>query len=178
MLAGRTCIAVLLSVENEVRHGEEAALGVGRCLCLGNAGHNAGALAGQYLVAVVIAAVGQHRELLASGRIQRLLPDRGQLRPIAADVGDLVRDDQMVLGIDGHLDIVADDTGALAAGRHRPGLGIGQGDLFVRCGLDLLAHLPEGPHLSPQALDLLLEALVLASATSSSCRSARSSATR
>ena len=32
------------------------------------------------------------------------------MRPVGADVGDLVRDDQMVLGIDGHLDIVADDA--------------------------------------------------------------------
>jgi hypothetical protein len=80
------------------------------------------------------------------------------LRPVAANIGDLVRDDQMVLGIDGHLDIVADDAGALAAGRHRPGVGIGQGDLSVRRSLDLLAHLLEGLHLPPQALDLLFEA--------------------
>ena len=80
------------------------------------------------------------------------------MRPVAADVGDLVRDDQMVLGIDGHLNIVADDTGALAAGRHRTGIGIGQGDLFVGRGFDLSAHLLERLHLSPQALNLLLEA--------------------
>ena len=125
---------------------------------LGMQGRTAGALAGQHLVAVVIAAVGQHREFLASGRIQRLLPHRGQLRPVAADIGDLVRDDQMVLGIDGHLNIVADDAGALAAGRHRPGVGIGQGNLFVGRGFDLSVHLLEGLHLPPQALDLLLEA--------------------
>ena len=85
------------------------------------------------------------------------MPHRGQLRPVAANIGDLVGHDQMVLGVDGHLDIVADDAGALAAGRHRPGVGIDQRDLFVRRGLDLLAHLLEGLHLPPQAIDLLLE---------------------
>ena len=157
MLAGRTGVAVIPDVVDEVGHGEEAALGVAGCLCLGNAGQNSAAFAGQHLVAVVIAAVGQHGDLLASGRIQRLLPHRGQLRPVGADVGDLVRDDQMVLGIDGHLDIVADDAGALAAGRHRPGVGIGQGDLVVGRCFDLPSHLLEGLHLPPQALDLLLE---------------------
>ena len=60
--------------------------------------------------------------------------------------------------IDGHLNIVADDTGALAAGRHRAGIGIGQGNLVVGRGFDLSVHLLERLHLSPQALDLLLEA--------------------
>ena len=52
-----------------------------------------------------------------------------------------MRDDQMVLGIDGDLHIVADNASALAAGRHRAGVGIGQGDLFVGRGLNLLANL-------------------------------------
>ena len=114
---------------------------------LGMTGQNAGALAGQHLVAVVIAAVGQHRDLLASGRVSRLAAHRGQLGPVAADIGDLVRDDQMVLGIDGDLHVVADDAGALAAGRHRAGVGIGQGDLLVGRGLDLLSIVLEGLHL-------------------------------
>jgi hypothetical protein len=80
------------------------------------------------------------------------------LRPIVADIGHLMRDDQMVLGIDGDLHIVADNASALAAGRHRAGVGIGQRDLFVGRGLNLLANLPEGLHLPPQALDLLLKA--------------------
>ena len=67
-------------------------------------------------------------------------------------------DDQMVLGIDSDLHVVPDDAGALAAGRHRAGIGIGQGDLFVGRGLDLLTNLLEGLHLPSQALDLLLEA--------------------
>ena len=64
----------------------------------------------------------------------------------------------MVLGVDGDLHIVADDAGALAAGRHRTGVGIGQRDLLVGRGLDLLAHLLQGLHLPAQAGDLLLQA--------------------
>ncbi len=45
----------------------------------------------------------------------------------------------MVLGIDGDLDILADNAGVLAGGRHRAGIGIGQGDLFIGRDLDLLA---------------------------------------
>jgi hypothetical protein len=49
-----------------------------------------------------------------------------------------------VLGIDGDLHIVADNARALAAGRHRAGIGIGQRDLFVGRCLNLLANFPEG----------------------------------
>ena len=134
--------------------------------------------AGQHLVAVVIASVGQHRDLLASACRAGLPAHGGQLRPIAADIGHVMGDDQMVLGIDGDLHIVADNASALAAGRHRAGIGIGQGDLFVGRGLDLLTNLPEGLHLPPQALDLLLGGIVLALAISPSSRSARSKTPR
>jgi hypothetical protein len=43
----------------------------------------------------------------------------------------LVGNDQVVLGVDGDLSIVADGDGALAAGRHRSGIGVGQRDLPV-----------------------------------------------
>src|SRR5271163_3647541 len=75
---------------------------------------------------------------------------------------------QMVLGIDGDLHIVADNASALTAGRHRAGIGIGQRDLFVGRGLNLLANLSEGLHLPLQALDLLLRRIVFASALSPS----------
>ena len=121
---------VALGVVDKVRHGEEAvALGVAGGLRLGDDRYNARALAGQHLVAVVIASVGQHRDLLASAcrksRAFRLMAVK-RLRPIAADIGHVMGDDQMVLGIDGDLHIVADNASALAAGRHRAGIGIGQ----------------------------------------------------
>jgi hypothetical protein len=47
-----------------------------------------------------------------------------------------------VLGIDGDLRIVADNASALTAGRHRTGIEIGQGDLFVGRGLNLVCQSP------------------------------------
>ncbi|MCP1550264.1 hypothetical protein J2W76_003509 [Methylorubrum zatmanii] len=47
--------------------------------------------------------------------------------------------DQVMLGIDRSLDVVADQAGALAAGRHGARVGIGQRDLAVGCSLDLPA---------------------------------------
>jgi hypothetical protein len=64
----------------------------------------------------------------------------------------------MVLGVDGDLNIVADNARALAAGRHRTGVGIGQGNLLVGRFLDLPLHRLQGLHLPPQAFDLLLDA--------------------
>ena len=49
-----------------------------------------------------------------------------QLAAIMADVGDLVGDDQMMPGVDGRLDVVADHAAAPAAGGHRSGVGITQ----------------------------------------------------
>ena len=40
-----------------------------------------------------------------------------QLRPVAAGIGDVVHNHQMMLGVDGHLNIEADDAGSLAARR-------------------------------------------------------------
>src|SRR5437588_13088592 len=45
-----------------------------------------------------------------------------------------MRDDQMMLGGDGDLDVVAHDTGVTAALRHRAGIRISQRYLLVRCG--------------------------------------------
>ena len=45
-----------------------------------------------------------------------------QLRPVAAGIGDVVHNHQMMLGVDGHLNIEADDAGSLAARRGRRGL--------------------------------------------------------
>src|ERR1700734_1772624 len=47
-------------------------------------------------------------------------------------------DNQMVLGIDGDLHVVADDAGAATARRHRTAVGIGQRDLLVRRSAHLL----------------------------------------
>ena len=49
-----------------------------------------------------------------------------------ADIGDLVRDDHVVLGINHCLHVVTHDAGAAAAGRHPARIGIGERDLLVR----------------------------------------------
>jgi hypothetical protein len=45
-----------------------------------------------------------------------------------------MRNNQMKLGVDGNLNIVADDARAATAGRHRVGIRIGQRYLLVRRG--------------------------------------------
>jgi hypothetical protein len=72
-------------------------------------------------------------ELQCSGRPRlRLLGHGRELRQVAPDVGHLMRDDQMMLGIDGNLDVVAHNTRAATAGRHRAGIGIGQRYLLLK----------------------------------------------
>ena len=66
--------------------------------------------------------------------------------------------DQMMVCIDGDLDVVAHDAGASAARRHGAGIGIGQRDLLVRRGQHLRLKRLETPHLLLQLRDLLLQA--------------------
>jgi len=71
-------------------------------------------------------------------------------------VGHLVGHDQMVLGVDGGLYIVADDAGAFAAGRHCASIWIGQRDLPVWRGLNGDLHLSQVLHLLLKAGELVL----------------------
>src|SRR5207302_3553214 len=86
---------------------------------------------GQDLVTAEIAAVGQGSDLLATWGVLCLERHGRKLMTVVSLIGHLVGDDQMVLGFDGDLHIVADRGGTLAAGRHRSGVGIGQRDLLV-----------------------------------------------
>jgi hypothetical protein len=67
--------------------------------------------------------------------LSRLFGHGAQLVSINSVVRDLMRHHQMVLRIDRRLHVVADNSGAL--GLHRTGIGIGQGDLFIRCFVEL-----------------------------------------
>src|SRR6188472_4613500 len=69
-----------------------------------------------------------------------------------------MRDDQMMCGVDGDLDVVANDPRAAAAGRHRAGIRIGQRYLLVRCGKHLHLENLEPLHLLLQHRDLLFQA--------------------
>ena len=73
-------------------------------------------------------------------------------------IGELVCDDQVVLGVDGGLHVVADDPGAATAGRHRACVGISQRDLLLGSGLNLALHVFEELHLTAQPGDLFLDA--------------------
>src|ERR1700751_2430619 len=157
MLAGRAGVMILLSIVDEVLPGEQAALGVARCQCLWHTGQYAGVLACQYLIAVEIAAVGHGGDLLAARGLLCLERHGRKLVAVVPLIGHLVGYDQMVLGVDGDLYIVADGGGTFAAGRHRTGVGVGQRDLLVGCVLNRLLHHLQGAHLPTQAGNLLLQ---------------------
>src|SRR5207237_8811825 len=74
------------------------------------------------------------------------------------NVGHLMRDDQMMRNINSDLDVVAHDTGAPPARRHRAGIRIGQRYLLVRCGEHTSLEGAKALHLLFQLGDLLLEA--------------------
>jgi hypothetical protein len=72
-------------------------------------------------------------------------------------VGDLVRHDQVVLGIHGRLHVVAHDAGTSTAGGHRARIGIGQRDLSVLGRLHLFTDRVQYLHLLLDVGDLVLE---------------------
>src|SRR6516162_5447015 len=135
---------------------------------------NARLLAGQDLRAVEVAAVGDDIEALCLEYVFRLLGHAGELRPVVADIGHLVRDDLMMLGVDGHLHVVTHNARASAACGHRPGIGVSKRYLLVRRGQHLHIECLQPLHLLFQFCELLFEASGLR-ASEGSCRSALSS---
>ena len=93
---------------------------------LRDVGGNARLLALQDLVTLEVAAIGNDREAVDARGLAGLLRHRRQLGPVIADVGDLVRDDQVVLVIDRGLHVVANNAGATTAGGHGPCIGVCQ----------------------------------------------------
>src|SRR5215472_18225762 len=84
VFAGRAGVMVVLGVVDEVLPSEQTALGA-RCQCLWYTGQHAGVLACQYLIAVEIAPIGQHRDLLVSRRLLRPERHRYELCSVMAD---------------------------------------------------------------------------------------------
>ncbi|MCY1536454.1 hypothetical protein D9M68_719130 [compost metagenome] len=78
-----------------------------------------------------------------------------QLITVDAVVGDFVRHDQMMFGVDRGLDVVTNQAGA--ARHHRACVGIGQGDLFVRRGLKPALDPQKFLHLGFQGGDLAVQ---------------------
>ena len=83
-------------------------------------------------------------------------------RSIATNIGDLVGNDQIVLSVNGDLDVETDSACAFATGGHRACVRIGERDLLVGRSLHLACHLSERPHLSPQAFNFFRDPSCLA----------------
>ena len=125
-LARRTSVFVLIRHIDEVLLAEApVGLAVGGQR-LRDVGGDARLLALQDLVTLEVATIGNDREVLDARGFAGALRHRRQLGPVVADVGDFVRDDQVVFVIDRSLDVVANNAGAPAAGGHGPCIRIGQ----------------------------------------------------
>lgn len=100
---------------------------------LGHEGSNARLLACQDFHPAEVASVGNDVKVFRPGGFASLLGHRGERRAVMADVGDFVRNDQVVPGIDRRLHVVADYAGAFAAGGHGACVRVGERDLPIRC---------------------------------------------
>jgi len=89
--------------------------------------------------------------LVASSVAFVSLPMR-ELRPVGSDVSYLVRDDQMMLGVDGDLRV---DTGASSTRRHRAGIRIGERYLLIWSSQHLRLATFKTVHLPLQIIELL-----------------------
>jgi len=74
-----------------------------------------------------------------------------------SSVRHFVRDDQMVLGFDNHLHVVADHPRAPAAGSHRTGLRVRHRQLTVWAVFEPLLDVIQRAHLFVQTFDLVVE---------------------
>ena len=130
---GRANVNVLLRHVTEVLFAEPPSDVDARGHRLGQRDRDARFLARQNLLAVEVAAIGDGIEVLHFQRRLRPLGHGRKLRPVVTDVGHLMRDDQMMLGVDRDLDVVADEYRSL--GRSSPSSGnwlVRQRDLLVR----------------------------------------------
>src|SRR6056297_2418831 len=123
-LAGRTPVLVILGDVGKRTAIEEATCLVPRGLRLREIGLDPGLLAGADLIAIVVAAVGDHLERLGAQCRLCLAGQRRELPPITAHIADLVGDDQVMAAVYRALDVVADDPAA--TGVHGASIGIGQ----------------------------------------------------
>ena len=135
-----SCRALVLVITRDV---DEVGLAEAP-LCLGVGGHRLGHVCpdacfftGQDLRALEVATIGNHFQLVLANGLTRLRRHRPEFTAVATDVDDVVSDDQVMLGVGGHLHVVANHPGATPAGGHRAGIGIGQRQLLVGLILQL-----------------------------------------
>lgn len=98
--------------------------------------------------------VRYRRKLFDAHGCSRLLGHWAELTSVRTIVCDLVRDDQMVFGIDGRLHVIANN--ARASGLHRVGIRIGQRYLFIRCFIESHLDFFELLHFYFQRCDLAI----------------------
>jgi hypothetical protein len=62
------------------------------------------------ILAAEVATIGDYIGIRRFQSCFRLLGHMGKLCSVAPDIGHFMRDDQMMLGVDGDLNVVTDDT--------------------------------------------------------------------
>ena len=97
LLAGRAAIDIVLGQINKIRFPKPTCRLGARGLRLGQRDRDPGLFAGQEFLTFEVAPIRNDVQMIAAQRGFRRLRHRRQLRSIAADVGDLVRDNQMVV---------------------------------------------------------------------------------
>ena len=108
LLAGRAAIDIVLGQINKIRFPKTTCRLGARGLRLGQRDRDTGLFAGQDFLTFEVTPIRNDVQVIAAQRGFRRLRHGRQLRSIGADVGDLVRDNQMVRGVDRTLHIVSD----------------------------------------------------------------------
>ena len=146
------CVVAELIFAEQARPDRRASLGARHI------GLDPGLLAGLDVLDLEVALVGHDRDCLDAENLLRRFGGLRQQTHVDDLVGDLLLDDQLVLGIDRNLHIVA--HGNTRVRRHRPAVGIGQRDLvlsgpvqFRQHGLAARAPLADRGDLLGQVLD-------------------------
>lgn len=148
---------ILLSVVDEVVAAKHAGLDADRGVRLGNARQHAGPLASQHLIAVVIATIGKDGDLADPHGLLGIQAHRHELHAIVALGDNLVSDDKMMFGVDGSLQVIADNARPTAAAVHRARIRVGERDLMVGNCFDLAFHILQELHVAAQTGELLLD---------------------
>src|SRR3972149_2639537 len=128
LFSGRAAVAVVVGIVAEVFFAEEAQGGVGGGVGFGDVGGDARLEASFDLQAVVIAHVGEHIEAVHAERLLGAQGHGAEQALFGDRVGQLVVDDELVLGIDGDLGVIAEVGDAAAADGHGAAVGIGEGE--------------------------------------------------
>jgi hypothetical protein len=131
-------IAVFFCVIGEFILAEQTRFDRGTALRARHVGHHPRLLAGLDVLDLKITLVGYDVDRLDTESLLRRLRGLRQQANVDHLVGDLLLHDQLVLGIDCDLNVVAHSN--MRVGGHRPAIGIGQRDLVFPGPLQLFQH--------------------------------------